>query len=269
MLLAQKAADDAIRQLERARQQVDRKTSRQVTAADELDYVRSVAYAWFNTHRQTIQANAPHVELDAVDYSYKALLEATGKATTRATYVSQIKLARQCLIEAREDLLVAVAPASQTEDTVPDFSSLASDADMQRILVGRWKETQRCLAASAHLAATVMMGGLLEALFVSRANKLKDKSPMFRAKTTPIDGKTKKPLPLSEWTLRPYIDVGHELGWITKSGKEVAAILRDYRNYVHPEKERAHGIVLGADDSSMFWEVTKSLTRQLLNGVTS
>ena len=96
-------------------------------------------------------------------------------------------------------------------------------------------------------------------------NRLSDKSPLFKAKATPLDPKTKKPLDnLRDWTLASYLDVGHELKWITRSGKDVGVVLRDYRNYVHPEKERAHGVVLGIEDSSMFWEVTKSLTRQLL-----
>jgi hypothetical protein len=109
-----------------------------------------------------------------------------------------------------------------------------------------------------------MMGGFLEALFVARANQMADKAPLFRAKASPIDHKSKKPLPLSDWTLRHYVDVAYELGWISRSGKDVAAVLRDYRNYVHPEKQRAHGVTLNAHDSSMFWEVTKSLAQQLL-----
>ena len=72
-------------------------------------------------------------------------------------------------------------------------------------------------------------------------------------------------MPLSDWRLNHYIEVGQELGWISRSGKEVAAVLRDYRNYVHPEKQRAHGVTLNVHDSSMFWEVTKSLVRQLLS----
>ena len=111
------------------------------------------------------------------------------------------------------------------------------------------------------------MGGLLEALFVARANLLTNKAALFKAKSTPMDFKTKKPLALTEWTLRPYIDVAAELGWITSSGKDVAAILRDYRNYIHPEKERAHGVNLNEHDSSMFWDVTKSLARQLLASI--
>jgi len=64
--------------------------------------------------------------------------------------------------------------------------------------------------------------------------------------------------------LGPYIDVGHELTWISNSAKHVAVILRDYRNYIHPEKERSHGIALSPDDAVMFWEVTKSLSRELV-----
>jgi hypothetical protein len=109
-----------------------------------------------------------------------------------------------------------------------------------------------------------MMGGLLEALLVARANLLSDKSKLFRCAATPIDPKTKKPLELRQWMLGSYIDVGHELLWLSNSAKNVAVILRDYRNYIHPEKERSHGVSLQPDDATMFWEVTKTLSKELL-----
>src|SRR5262249_7683631 len=151
-----------------------------------------------------------------------------------------LKTAKDALIAARAVIMLGPDPqATIPLEIPPDFSSLAADDKMKEILSRRWYECQRCIKAGAHLAATVMMGGLLEALFVARANRLDDKAPLFKATATPIDAKTKKPLALTEWTLRPYIDVGSELGWITRSGKDVAAVLRDYRNYVHPEKERS------------------------------
>lgn len=64
--------------------------------------------------------------------------------------------------------------------------------------------------------------------------------------------------------LGPYFDVGYELNWISNSAKNVAVILRDYRNYIHPEKERSHGVALSPDDAAMFWEVIKTLSRELL-----
>jgi hypothetical protein len=162
-----------------------------------------------------------------------------------------------------------LVPASSppSSELPPDFSPLAADLVMRSILGSRWEECQRCLKSGAHLAATVMMGGLLEALFVARANTMPDKAPLFKAKLTPLDAKTRKPLPLKDWTLRPYIDIAHELGWITKSGKDIAVILRDYRNLVHPEKQRSLGLELNEHDSRMFWEITKSLSRQLLSSI--
>jgi len=41
----------------------------------------------------------------------------------------------------------------------------------------------------------------------------------------------------------------------------------NYRNYIHPEKERSRGVDLNEHDSGMFWEVTKSLAHQLLVSV--
>jgi hypothetical protein len=122
--------------------------------------------------------------------------------------------------------------------------------------------------ADAHLAAIVMMGGLLEALFVARANKMPLKDPLVKAGSAPKDKTTGKTLNYQEWTLDAYIKVAHELKWITESAKEVADVLKEYRNYVHPEKERRHGVVLAFNDSSMFWQVTKALVRQLLMSVT-
>jgi hypothetical protein len=81
----------------------------------------------------------------------------------------------------------------------------------------------------------------------------------IKASATPVDPKTKKALDLRQWMLGPYIDVGHELKWLSNSAKNVAVILR-----IHPEKERSHGVTLSPDDAAMFSEVTKALSRELL-----
>ena len=95
---------------------------------------------------------------------------------------------------------------------------------------------------------------------------LQDKTPVFNAKHAPKakDGKT---LPLQEWTLRHYIDVAHDLGWISHSAKSVGEVLRDYRNYVHPYKELAHGVVLNEHDADMFWSVSRAMVRQVIASI--
>lgn len=151
-----------------------------------------------------------------------------------------------------------------TPDAAPKFDPLVSDPRMQAILTRRWQECGICVKSGAPLAATVMMGGLLEGLLLAKINQLPNKSPVFSAASTPIDPKTRKAVQLKEWGLKNYIDVAHELGWITKATKDIGEVLRDYRNYIHPQKEFSHGITLEPGDALMLWEVAKSITLQLL-----
>jgi hypothetical protein len=259
------ALDEALSEVGKARKRVANATSKQVTSADEIDYLKAVSYAWFHSHRDVLTKRVTEDSLHDVDAPYRRILDSTAINAARKTYVRALWDAKSALVSLRGEILTSGEPShSQASDSVPDFSPLVGDAEMKSILADRWGECHRCLEARAYLAATVMMGGLLEALFVARANQLSDKSALFKAKATPQDPKTKKPLPLSEWTLRPYIDVGFEIGWITRPGKDVAAVLRDYRNYVHPEKQRSHGVRLQEQDALMFWDITRNLAAQLL-----
>lgn len=57
------------------------------------------------------------------------------------------------------------------------------------------------------------------------------------------------------------------MGWITHSAKGVGEVLRDYRNYIHPHKELSHGIPIETDDAVLLWEVSKTISRQVINSV--
>src|SRR5437867_2340270 len=115
------------------------------------------------------------------------------------------------------------------------------------------------------LIPLINSSGNFLALLLARINSAADRKPVFTATAAPKDRNSGKSLPLQEWTLRHYIDVAHELEWISQSAKDVGAVLRDYRNYVHPYKELSHGVSLQARDATLFWEVTKSISRQLLS----
>lgn len=255
--------DDLVREIDHVKKFVGKVRGTQVRNAEHRDFLKSSALSWFQTRRAVLVQHLPQELIEAIDEPYREILEASERNASKGTYTKAAKVAREALTIARARILVA-APVQRTADSPPSFASLAADSVMQAILERRWQECKRCIDAGAPLAATVMMGGLLEALLVARANLLSDKSKLFKCAATPIDPKTKKPLDLRQWMLGPYIDVGHELQWISNSAKNVAVILRDYRNYIHPEKERSHGVSLTPDDAAMFWEVTKTLSRELL-----
>lgn len=255
--------DQSLVENERAKKLVARITSRQIRNAEHRDFLKATALSWFRTHRLAIAGLVEDKSVATVDEAYQTVLDATERASAKTTFSAGLKKAKAALIELRGCALIAVSHGLSV-DSAPDFSVLAATPEMQAILVRRWVECGRCIEANAPLAATVMMGGLLEALLVSRANMLRDKAVLVRSPVAPKDSKTAKPLPLQQWKLFAYIDVGHDLKWISRSAKDVAAVLRDYRNYIHPERERSHGVVLSLDDAKMLWEVTKTLSRELL-----
>jgi len=135
---------------------------------------------------------------------------------------------------------------------------------MQRILENRWNECIKCVEAEAPLAATVMMGGLLEGLLLARINQLTDRRPIVNARSAPKDHKTGKTLNLNQWGLKDFISVAHELGWISPTTRDIGNFVRDYRNYIHPQKEHSHGVNISPEDAKTLWEIAKSVARQII-----
>lgn len=270
MPTASEAIDAAIREVSKARSLVSKIKGKQVSGVDAIASLKATALSWFRTHRPVVIAGGCNLDLAAIDEHYTTILNSTAKYAARQTYLDALKHAKIALVAMRAAALTAPAtPAvGNTDDLAPDFSPLAGNQEMRDILTRRWHECCKCVKADAHLAAIVMMGGLLEALFVARANKMPEKGPLVNAASAPKDKNTGKTLNYQEWMLDSYIKVAHELQWITESAKDVADILKEYRNYIHPEKERRHGVVLAFNDSSMFWQVTKALVRQLLMSAT-
>jgi hypothetical protein len=265
--------EGAIREVTKARLSVTRKKTRQVSAGPEIDRLKSVAYAWFQTHRESVANHSSHPDLAQVDAAYQAVMQATGKFASRKTYGNALKDAKQALILVRIQvattpnvlsLSVPTTSAGQDADPPPNFAPLAADPKMQDILNRRWGEVHLCIKCGANLAATVMMGGLLESLLLARINSSSNQAPVFNAAAAPRD-KAGRTLQLGDWTLAKMVDVAHELRWITKSAKDVGHVLRDFRNYIHPHKEYTEGYGISEDDAHMFWDVTKGITRQLLS----
>lgn len=258
---AHDAAEEAIRSCDQLRGHL-RGGNRQVRSAEERTAIKSMAGAWFRSLREKL-APIAGADLAQIDAHYRVLLEWAERNTTRERYVDELASLKNALVALRGRALI-VTPAAATERArAPDFAPLIADREMQEILTRRWDETIRCLDARAPLAATVMMGGLLEALLLARINRLSPMQPAFMAKAAPRD-KQGKTLPLREWGLRDYIDVCHELRWLTPSAKDVSAVLRDYRNYIHPVKEHSHRLSLGESDAELFWTVVVELTRQVI-----
>jgi hypothetical protein len=258
---ADEALFQAIKEAERIRS-VTRKKSLPQVRGSERDIIRATALTWFQTHRPKLVGICSVVDLRPVDEMYQRIVEASHKSAARSSYVDTLKDISDSLIQLRSGNVVKLAAAATT-DAPPDFSKLISDSAMQAILEKRWTECTVCISYGAPLAATVMIGGLLEGLLLARVNRETNLAPIFTAGAAPRD-KQNKTLPLKDWTLQNYIGVAHELKWITVAARDVGVVLRDYRNYIHPQKELSHGVSLTTSDAMILWEIGKSISRQLL-----
>jgi hypothetical protein len=258
---ADEAIFQAFTEAERMLTVTRKKKSAQVRGS-ERGVIRASALEWMQAHRPKLVVVLSPADLQQVDEMYQWVVEASHKNAARSSYVTTLKKICNTLVQLRAGNVVKLAAAT-TPDVPPDFSKLISNAAMRAILDKRWQECVVCMSSGAPLAATVMIGGLLEGLLLARINSEPNQKPIFTAKAAPKDrqGQT---FPLKEWTLQDYISVAHELGWITVAAKDVGVVLRDYRNYIHPQKELSHGIALTTPDAQILWEAGKSISRQLL-----
>jgi len=261
----QDSLDSAITEIERLKNKLKKGKSKQVSISDERVLIKVTAQTWFKNHRQHLLI-IDEKKLLSVDSEYKVLLIASDRLPARNRLIERTKNTKKQLIELRSAYATALLnPSTQhTSDQPPRFDSLIGDLQMQSILTKRWNECTNCLSSNAPLAATVMMGGLLEGLLLAKVNQTVNKGPVFTAKAAPKD-KSGQPLKLKDWGLKDFIEVAHELTWISQPTMVISNVLRDYRNYIHPHKEHALGISISPSDARMFWEITKNIARQLLN----
>ena len=265
MNYADEAINAAIQEAQLLRKVTKKKTTLQVRGSEQ-DIIRATVLSWFNNHRKQLTAVFADVDLADIDKHYQWALQASHKNSLRSSYVEGLKRTADLLVNLRSSNVIKLSAASSgvaTSDTTPDFSSVVPDAEMKVILESRWVEITLCITAKAPLAATVMMGGLLEGLLLAKVTHQTNKAPIYTTAAAPKD-KVGKTLPLKEWKLQNYIGVAHELKWITHTVRDIGGVLRDYRNYIHPQKQYSEKVSLTPDDAKLLWEISKNIARQVL-----
>jgi len=99
-----------------------------------------------------------------------------------------------------------------------------------------------------------MLGSVLEAVLLSIVKSRP--ADAGRAAAAPKD-RVGKVLPFHEWTVESLINVARECGWMGGAGKDFAPVLRDYRNYIHPNKQAEDNPTFNVELADTCWAVLK------------
>ncbi|RMF61123.1 MAG: hypothetical protein D6748_02445 [Calditrichaeota bacterium] len=136
--------------------------------------------------------------------------------------------------------------------------------NLEKVIIYRWKEVQRCLNAGAYLSALIIMGSILEALLLARVNQ--NEKEIYRSTRAPRDKKG-RPKPLHLWSLSELIIASIEQKWITLSPRSFHTSLRKYRDLIHPWAQISAGMRVDGTVAHKSWYVLNQVIEQLLKSL--
>lgn len=118
-----------------------------------------------------------------------------------------------------------------------NFKNLGVGVEIQAILNQRLNEIEICLKNEISLGALFLIGSTLEGFLFGVAQRYPKEFNTAKAAPRNHDDKVK---PLDDWTLSSLIDVSYEVGCLGLDVKKYSHVLRDFRNYIHPNEQLKH-----------------------------
>jgi len=135
-----------------------------------------------------------------------------------------------------------------------EIEKLPVASGVSEIILDRLKEAQICLEAGAYLSSIFQCGSVLEAILLGAARKEPEK--FNRSPSTPKQ--YGKPKAFREWSLSELINVANDIGLLHQDVKEFSHGLREFRNYIHPEKQMSSGFKPDRHTSEMCFQALKA-----------
>lgn len=160
-------------------------------------------------------------------------LEAQGYITTVSNIRDKQQFTGTLTSKAREQYNLHLSPCN--------FRRIVKDSNLARVLQNRWKECVLTLDAGAYLSTIILLGSILEGVLL---DKIKSNCiDAGRASGAKRDRRGDL-VSFEDWHLNDLITVSYQCGWIGKDRHDFADTLRDYRNFIHPNKQAVEGVVL-------------------------
>lgn len=142
----------------------------------------------------------------------------------------------------------------------PDvFARLPGDAALQAVLVARMQEARRCIDHEAWLSAVILSGSVLEGMALGFGTSRPEE--VNRGYLAQFN----KPAPqLRKWQLHEWITVLTRLQAWSPTVEKFGHALREFRNYVHPAEQLAHGFAPDRHTARISFHVVQAAAEYLV-----
>jgi hypothetical protein len=140
------------------------------------------------------------------------------------------------------------------------FQALPVEVGVRAALIARMDEAQRCLEARAHLAAVILCGSILEGICLGYGMHHKVRLTAEYGKLYP-----KRSADMDDWKLFQWIDVLAAQGDLSPNVAQFGHALRDFRNYVHPNKQLESGFSPDQHTARIAFQVVVAAIEDLAN----
>ena len=136
------------------------------------------------------------------------------------------------------------------------LEDLALNENIELLVKQRIEEIYKCIENNIALGAIFLIGSTLEGLLLDLAYKYSDKFKNAKA------GIEKD---FEYWNLEKLITVSCELNFIDKDVNDISHNLRNYRNYIHPNKQIKEKFNPDIDTAKIFLQVLIAVINDLKN----
>lgn len=135
---------------------------------------------------------------------------------------------------------IVIEPQKALFDTSIDHTLNANiekldlDEEMEMVIKRRIHEIANCINSNAPLASIFLIGSILEGVLLETAKTLPCQFNQTQSAPKDKSGKVKE---FQAWTLNDMINAAAEAGIIELDTKEFSSLVRDFRNYIHPQHQ--------------------------------
>jgi hypothetical protein len=127
------------------------------------------------------------------------------------------------------------------------LGQVVSDPELAAVAQQRLDEARKCHDAGAYIACIIMLGSLLEGVLLDAAGSRLGKLPK----------------PAKDISLDELINLAHSNSWIQLDARLGSHLIRQHRNFVHPDLQRRVGAPPDADTLSMCWPIVNATLNDL------